>query len=87
MGSDSRRTFDCPEPCRDVLNIVLAEETTLVDAVSSGELNRRDIETFLHYAADHDVEPGIVPLVKIVDTLLEERNVQTGGDAGAASTS
>ncbi|TKX87185.1 hypothetical protein EXE43_04535 [Halorubrum sp. SS5] len=86
MGSDSRRTRDCPEPCRDVLNIVSAEETTLVDAVSSGELDRRDIETFLRYAADHDVEPGIVPLVKIVDTLLEERNAQTGGDTDATST-
>ena len=85
MESDSRHTRNCPEPCRDVLNIVSTEETTLVDAVSSGDLDHSDIETFLRHAADQDVEPGIVQLVKIVDTLLEERNVRAGGDTDAAS--
>ncbi|MDB9252995.1 hypothetical protein [Halorubrum ezzemoulense] len=86
MGSDSRRTHECPEPCRDVLNIVSAEETTLVDAVSSGDLDRRDIETFLRYAVDHDVDPGTVHLVKIVDALIEERNIRESVETDATST-
>jgi hypothetical protein len=77
MGSGTDRTCDCPEPYHAVLNIVTAEETTIVDAVSSGELDHNDIDTFLDYAtaADHDLDFGLVHLVRIVDTLLEERNM------------
>lgn len=77
MGSGSYRTRDYPEPCRDVLTIVTAEETTIVDAVSSGKLDHDDIDAFLDYAtdADHDIDPGVIHLVEIVETLLEERNI------------
>lgn len=77
MGSSTCRTRDCPEPCRDVLNIVTAEETTIVDAVSNGNLDHDDINAFLTYvtAADHDIDPGLIHLVEIIDTLLEERNI------------
>lgn len=77
MSSGTNRTCDCPEPYHAVLNIVTAEETTIVDAVSSGELDHNDINTFLDYAtaADHDVDSGTIHLVRIIDTLLEKRDI------------
>lgn len=77
MGSGTFRTRDYPEPCRDVLTIVTAEETTIVDAVSSGKLDHDDIDTFLNHATatDTDIDPGMIHLVKIIDTLLEQRNI------------
>ena len=77
MGSGTSRTRDHPEPCRDVLNIVTAEETTIVDAVLSGKVDHDDLDTFLNYTtiADHDIDPGVIHLVETIDTLLEERNI------------
>lgn len=86
MGSGSRRTRDWPESCYNVLTVVSTEETTLVNAVSRGDLDRRDIETFLRYAADHDVDPGLVHLVSIINSLLEEHNVRAGGATNVAHT-
>lgn len=86
MESGSGCTRDWPESCYDVFTVVSAEETTLVDAVSSGNLDRGDIETFLRYAADHDVDPGIVHLVSIIDSLLEEYDVRAGGETNVAHT-
>lgn len=76
MEPGSRRMSDCPEPCADVLDIATAEETTLVDAISSERLDREDLRAFLNHAdaAVHDIDPGLIHLIKIIDTLLEEHD-------------
>lgn len=77
MEPGSCHMDDCPEACDDVLNIATAEETTLVDAVSSGRLDHDDLGTFLAHAdtAAHDVDRGLVRLVKIITALLEKHGV------------
>jgi hypothetical protein len=72
MGSSSRRTREFPAPCREVLNTVTTEDTTLVDALSRGKLDHDDIERFLDTASEHDIDPGLIRLVEIIDSLLEE---------------
>jgi hypothetical protein len=76
MGSNARHAGDYPKPCRDVLEIVTAEETTIVDGLSREILDYDDIDVFLNYAAaaDHDIDTGVVRLVEIIDTLLRERD-------------
>ncbi|WP_152420944.1 hypothetical protein [Halorubrum coriense] len=77
MESGPRRMPDWPEPCDDILTIATAEETTLVDAISRDRLDREDLDTFLNHvdAAAHDVDPGLIHLVKIIDTFLEDHDV------------
>lgn len=67
---------DCPEQCRDVITIVAAEETTIVDAVSTGKLDKGDLDTFVEYVtgADCEIGPGLIHLIGIVNTLLEEHD-------------
>jgi hypothetical protein len=69
-----RHTRDCPDSYYHIVTVVTAEETTLVDALSSGELDHDDVEAFLSYADEHNVDPGLVHLVKIVDGLLEDHS-------------
>ncbi|OYR53886.1 hypothetical protein DJ73_06180 [Halorubrum sp. Ea1] len=76
MSSGTCFARDCPEQYRDVINIVEAEETTIVDAVLTGKLEQDDLDTFLEYVAvaDREIEPSLIHLVEIVDTLLEKRD-------------
>lgn len=67
---------DCPEQYRDIIDIVEAEETTIVDAGLTGRLEQEDLNLFLDHVAvaDHEVDPSLIHLVEIVDTLLEQRD-------------
>lgn len=74
MGSGAYHSRDCPEQYWNVVEVIISEETTIVDAVATGELDRDDLDTFSDYvaASDRDLDPGLVHLIKIVTTLLEE---------------
>ncbi|WP_435100167.1 hypothetical protein [Halorubrum sp. N11] len=74
MSSGICLADDCPEQYRDVIDIVDAEETTIVDTGLTGKLEQEDLDMFLDnvFVADHEVDPGLIHLVEIVDTLLEK---------------
>lgn len=76
MGSGICLGRDYPEQYRDIIDIMQAKETTIVDAVLTGTLEQRTLDKFLEYvaAADQEVDPEIIHLIKIVDALLEEHN-------------
>lgn len=76
MSSGICLARDCPEQYRDVIDIVETEETTIVDAGLTGKLEQEDLDQFLDHVAvaDHEVDPSLIYLVEIVDTLLEERD-------------
>lgn len=74
MGSGAYRSCDCPEQYWKVVEVLRAEETTIVDAVATGELDHHDLNTFCNCVAagERDLDPGLTHLVKIVTRLLEE---------------
>ena len=77
MDSGTSLTHDRPERCRDVVDVVEAEQTTIVDAVLTGKLDQGDLDTFLEWiaAADDEIDPGVIHLITIANTLLETRDI------------
>lgn len=77
MASGTYLTHDCPEQCRDVVDVVEAEQTTVVDAALTGKLDQGDFNTFREHmaSADDEIDPEVIHLIAIANTLLETRDI------------
>lgn len=76
MAPQSRLPTDSPPVCENIILIAEAEDLTIVDAAIDGDIDTSDLSMFLEYArdTDTDLDPGLVQMVRIVKSLLAERD-------------